>query len=1084
MSRPESPDFSSLARRVEPAVRFVPPRALRRVIRRAREAEGLEPVVVHDRAWWTKRGLLFSILTPAELGLSASDPDENLVLLPHPAAGGDLRHLWRDLFHLSLDRKIDEAFTAGRLGPADVQSLRDQLGPSQWHEIRVVLRDERLIDDSDPDRLVFREFLAFGYELLHFDPECSSIFFPGVHNFQATLEGAGGFLDAASLREQTRPDGVSDCPSFATPHPAPATAWPTATASDEFVRQAEEWSRNGNDLRAAIDLWRAGDARAQDFADRLAARLFQHLGSATSDEWRDAVRELLAAAADGGWPPERRLLYELQRACLTLERETFATDLVEWIRTFGRRPAGRRLTKPRWLDVARHLRRASHFADRRDAADHGHLHHLLSAAVHTAEGRARADLRPDLVAVLDEVGLVPTNLPERLSREKLVEELLDGACARGFLRIGDLRDAIARNRVKLPDLDGPGQFFGGDALLRANEKLTVRLDGVYRRGEIYMRLLQRGCSLFFATAIGRAFTLYLALPVIGAYVLIEGVHHMGEAGVGLWNWLSGWTATLNGFSVLAGGPAGTLATNPTLHHGGMNLYLLAGVSVFLFLMIHWAKFRRTVLRAAKFALLKVPRAIAHSPLVRSLLDNPATRFFRRHIALPLTIGGAGALVMWLTTFDRPSAVLVGCGLGLVSATLFRMPLGRRLEDRLNETAERAWRVVSVNFVLGLLTLILAFFQAILEVIDRAIYAVDEWLRFREGESKVTLGLKLGIGLVWFVFAYLFRFAWNLLVEPQINPIKHFPVVTVSHKMLLPLVPSLAKQFGTSPETMGLAVSGIPGVFGFLVWELKENWRLYKANAPRTIRPLPIGSHGEKMRALLRPGFHSGVIPKTFAKWRKAVRTGNHARAAKARHGIEHAAEALHRLAERDLVAYLHASTRWGNLPVAVGVPRLATNRVRLLVTVEGHPGEVIVSFEERGGWVIGSIEDPAWLSVLSSGQRAAFEDALLGLDKLAGTHALREQAARVLGPQAYQFDARPEGLLVPQSDGGTEFLDYDDGPELVAPQQRLPSADLVLSDRPVSWDGWVERWEADQAGKSPTDSLLPGWTVVPTAASR
>ena len=596
-----------------------------------------------------------------------------------------------------------------------------------------------------------------------------------------------------------------------------------------------------------------------------------------------------------------------------------------------------------------------------------------------------------------------------------------------------------------------------------------------------MRALQRGCSLFFGTPLGRLFTLYLALPILGAYVLIEGVHHMGEAGAGLWNWLSGWNATMNGFSALAGGAAGTLAANPTPHHGGMNLYLLAGVSVFLFLMIHWGRFRRAVVYAVKFSLLKVPRAVAHSPIVRSLLDNPATRFFRRHVALPLTFGAVGALAVWLATFDGTSAVLVGGGLGLLSATLFRTRLGRKLEDRLNETAERAWRVVSVNFALGLLTLILAFFRAVLEAIDRAIYAVDEWLRFREGESKVTLGLKLGLGLFWFVFAYLFRFAWNLLVEPQINPIKHFPVVTVSHKMLLPLVPSLAKQFGTSPETMGVAVSGIPGVFGFLVWELKENWRLYRANAPRDIRPVPIGSHGEKMRALLRPGFHSGVVPKTFAKWRKGVRTGNHAKAARARHGLEHAAEALHRLVGRDLVAYLHASSRWGGLSVYAGVPRVATNRVRLPLTADGHAGEVIVSFEERGGWVIGSIEDPAWLPSLSATQRAAFEDAVLGLHKLAGTHALREQAARVLGPQAYSFDARPEGLLIPQPDGRTEFFDYDDGPEVVSPERRLSSSDLVLSDRPVDWDAWVERWEADRARKSPNDPLLSGWTVLPSA---
>ena len=33
---------------------------------------------------------------------------------------------------------------------------------------------------------------------------------------------------------------------------------------------------------------------------------------------------------------------------------------------------------------------------------------------------------------------------------------------------------------------------------------------------------------------------------------------------------------------------------------------------------------------------------------------------------------------------------------------------------------------------------------------------------------------------------------------------------------------------------------IPGIFGFLVWELKENWRLYAANRPQGLQPMIIG----------------------------------------------------------------------------------------------------------------------------------------------------------------------------------------------------------------------------------------------------
>ena len=36
-----------------------------------------------------------------------------------------------------------------------------------------------------------------------------------------------------------------------------------------------------------------------------------------------------------------------------------------------------------------------------------------------------------------------------------------------------------------------------------------------------------------------------------------------------------------------------------------------------------------------------------------------------------------------------------------------------------------------------------------------------------------------LGLVWFFAAYVIRLYTNLLIEPQVNPIKHFPVVTVA-----------------------------------------------------------------------------------------------------------------------------------------------------------------------------------------------------------------------------------------------------------------------------------------------------------------
>src|SRR5262249_5948649 len=97
---------------------------------------------------------------------------------------------------------------------------------------------------------------------------------------------------------------------------------------------------------------------------------------------------------------------------------------------------------------------------------------------------------------------------------------------RGFLNVGDLRDALSRNELKLPDLLGAGEFFAGDPLIRANRELAVRAAGIYRRGEIYLRWLQRASALTFGTRPGRWLTRFFLLPFGAAYATIIFIQEM------------------------------------------------------------------------------------------------------------------------------------------------------------------------------------------------------------------------------------------------------------------------------------------------------------------------------------------------------------------------------------------------------------------------------------------------------------------------------------------------------------------------------------------------------------------------------
>ena len=99
------------------------------------------------------------------------------------------------------------------------------------------------------------------------------------------------------------------------------------------------------------------------------------------------------------------------------------------------------------------------------------MNSLLQSAVHRAEAKLRARFRSAIERALDEVNLSPRNLPERVARKKLIHELLDGIVERGFLTMGDVRDALSRNNLKLPDISRREQLIWGDQLLQADRRL-------------------------------------------------------------------------------------------------------------------------------------------------------------------------------------------------------------------------------------------------------------------------------------------------------------------------------------------------------------------------------------------------------------------------------------------------------------------------------------------------------------------------------------------------------------------------------------------------------------------------------------
>ncbi len=308
------------------------------------------------------------------------------------------------------------------------------------------------------------------------------------------------------------------------------------------------------------------------------------------------------------------------------------------------------------------------------------------------------------------------------------------------------------------------------------------------------------------------------------------------------------------------------ALAPTLIEPGTYLpNLLLGL--FLLGLVRGPSFRQRVWRAvraagraARFLLIDCLGRLVEMPWLQRILHSRWTRLALGWLVKP----ALPTFLLW-RLLPPQSPVRQGSGglatVFLALALTLNSRLGRNLEELLVDGVVDGWQRFGVRFFAGLFWFVVDLFRLLLETIERLLYSVDEWLRFRAGQSRAVLVAKAALGTAWFFVAYTTRFCVNLLLEPQFNPIKHVPVVTVSHKCIAPLSgvvfeALLAHGMHRTAATAAtfVIITGTPGIFGFLVWELKENWRLFAANRPRGLGPAPIGQHGETMPRLLRPGF--------------------------------------------------------------------------------------------------------------------------------------------------------------------------------------------------------------------------------------
>lgn len=1182
--------------RADASAYLVESRVIRRVIREQFGFAKLSASIPHTESQVVAAVDVRHLTHPDELGLTTfSNLPDKCLLISQPEEG-ELEHwpmqellqqVWRRLFHAVIDRELMQKCQM-KFRRADVQERIAEIGQVEFDEAHFVMRSEHRLINPGSRIEAWREFIAIYSELQRFEPDLLAVWFPSLAGQPHLTRSLSRDINADEIFARTKLYGATD-PDL-TPHVVRDEAalvstrrnWTLGTGitqSDRaYVRLLRRRDRNnerGNTVAAIVnaimasqratssDKRNAATEKARTDIQLLTERLRRAIAfrEEETDNWHSSLWELATNSVHGFWNSEKRLLYDLQKVCLDHERVTYKVDLVKWIVSRGKRSLRRPLTNLREVTMAKHLASAASrlVYVRLSGVERERLTQLLHNAARLAEEQMRARMRPALSQTLLDVELRPTSVPEQVAFDKLVEDSLDCIASRGYLTMGYLRDAISKNDLKLPDLSQFKELYRGDHLLRADDRLDVALDGVYRRGEFYLRWLQITSSLFFGTRVGRFATQFLIIPFGGAAVIVEGVSHIMDLinrrvaiataeprNSADFTTPTDTTATANAENETAESTEPVPVRDATNEFVGMansnvnekDAELREGISetpnkaddavdqivgrqlemlpwilaigFLLVFLIHVVSFRRWFFRAASSVwrrtrkiLIDLPLKILRMPLVQMLLRNRTFVRIRRLILMPCIVSLVGTqAIPWLLNGQTLNWWWTG-SLAILLSMVLNSRLGQDTQELTAEWVGNAWYKLRARVVMAVIDWIIDIFRMVLNFIERFLYAVDEWLRFHSDESWLSIVAKAFLGVIWSFVAFLIRIYVNLLIEPTLHPVKHFPVVTVAHKIFFPFIKPLSEwMFKVFEPYMGSWLAGmvtgfniffLPGIFGFVVWELKENWRLYQANRQHQLTPAPVGSHGETVARLLRPGFHSGTLPKLFGRMRRLEHKEASFRRFSARRAsgdqLDHVEKAIRSFVERELISLLKSLSIWKDTGLQSGLIQAASNSfsVELECSRLGTPA-VRLLFQEQSGWVAASVAESGWLRFASTDQLKSFQNALQGFYRKSGIDLVREQLeTNFVNFQPY--DINSEGFAIwPNGDFDKELTVDLTGKGMIrpSPSGEASAVGILPTDRDAvlfyesltEWAHWQYLWTPGDSAAG-TRSLPPACSQTP-----
>jgi hypothetical protein len=436
--------------------------------------------------------------------------------------------------------------------------------------------------------------------------------------------------------------------------------------------------------------------------------------------------------------------------------------------------------------------------------------------------------------------------------------------------------------------------------------------------------------------------------------------------------------------------------------------------------------------------------------------------------------------------DGEGSFLPNLPVALVTFVLTSLLLNSRFGYAVSEGGAEmlllAYTWLRFDALQGLFRLITRFFRQVTQMVEYVLYVVDERLRFRGGEGRINMAARGVMAAIWFPIGYLARFYYTLLLEPTLNPVK-LPLSSLAFKffVLMPwylallnpntLSADVARHTGS--ELVAILVAWVivlptvwllPGIVAFFLWEMQENWRLFRANRRAKVGPVAVGNHGEPMLQLLRPGLHSGTIPRLYRQLRHAelaaYHDGDWRPARTYRLNLEEVAQSVRVFIERELLALITPTADWPRGPLSVGPIELSCNRIRIELRHPERTKESLwLTFEERAGRLIGALQGPGWLTDLTAEQARVTAAGLAWLFKIVGVDLLGGRLDALMAPDLSGPAValgRPPLLLLDHSNRRMPVPADGNG---VANASMPDTSRLLAFQVPLTWEQWVEYWD-------------------------